>query len=111
MKIEVEITHRSGDVCRYPVNKLVRGNDGWTAHYTVVKNGRHEGRKTLVEIGKAALIVKTDYLPTVQVEKAEAEYCPDCKGTGHLKSHCDMPDPICPRCGGSGIKTEMEVDG
>ena len=73
MKIEVEICHRSWDVMRYPVYKLVKGNDGWTAHYTIVKAGRHEGRKVRVEICKAALIVKTDYLPTVKVEKVEIE--------------------------------------
>ena len=69
MKIEVEICHRSGAVCRYPVHKLVRGNDGWTAHYTVVKKGHHEGRKAMIQIGEAALIVKTDYLPSVKVEE------------------------------------------
>lgn len=64
MKIEVEIEHRSGDVCRYPVFKLVKHEDGWTAHYTIVKNGRHEGRKATVG-NNAALIVKTATIPTV----------------------------------------------
>lgn len=74
MKIEVEIEHRSGDVCRYPVFKLVKHEDGWTAHYTIVKNGRHESRKTTVG-NNAALIVKTEYAPeiTVNYEKSEVE--------------------------------------
>ena len=66
MKIEVEIKHQSGDVCRYPVHKLVRHDDGWTAHYTIVKAGRHEGKKAVVG-NNAALIVKTDYAPEVTV--------------------------------------------
>lgn len=72
MKLEVKIHHPSGDVKNYPVHKLVRNNDGWTAHYTIVKNGRHEGRKATVG-NNAALIVKTEYAReiTVNYEKSE----------------------------------------
>ena len=72
MKIEVEIEHPSGDVCRYPVHKLVKHPDGWTAHYTVVKAGRHEGRKATVG-NNAALIVKTEYAREITVTYEESE--------------------------------------
>ena len=72
MKIEVEIEHPSGDVCRYPVYKLIRNNDGWTAHYTVVKAGRQEGRKATVG-NNAALIVKTDSVREITVNYEESE--------------------------------------
>ena len=58
MKIEVIIHKDNGEIRRYPVHKLVRNNDGWTASYTTVKNGRHEGRKVKIEEGKAELEVE-----------------------------------------------------
>ena len=60
MKIKVKIHHQSGDIGTYPVHKLVRNNDGWTASYTTVKNGRHEGRKVKLEDGKTELEVNMD---------------------------------------------------
>ena len=60
MKIEVKIHHPSGDVGSYPVHKLVRNDDGWTASYVTVKAGRHEGRKVKIEEGKAELEVNME---------------------------------------------------
>lgn len=61
MKIELKLHHPSGDIGTYPVHKLVRNNDGWTASYTTVKAGRHEGRKVKIEEGKAELEVNMDH--------------------------------------------------
>lgn len=60
MKIEVKLHHPSGDVKNYPVHKLVRNNDGWTASYTTVKAGRHESRKVKLEDIKAELEVNME---------------------------------------------------
>ena len=30
--------------------------------------------------------------------------CKHCHGTGYLKSYCDLPDPICHFCNGTGRK-------
>ena len=36
------------------------------------------------------------------------ETCTCCHGTGYMKSHCDMQDPVCPMCDGTGIKENYE---
>ena len=45
MKIEVIVHHISVKDKRYPVHKIVRHGEIYTAHYTTIKDGRHVSRK------------------------------------------------------------------
>ena len=49
MKIELKVHHPSGDVKRYPVHKLVRHGDLYTAHYTTIKAGFRISRKIVID--------------------------------------------------------------
>ena len=49
MKIEVKIEQRTGGIKHYPVHKLVKHGEIWTAHYTTVKAGFHVSRKINID--------------------------------------------------------------
>ena len=55
MKIEIIIHKDNGEIRRYPVHKMVRHNNGWTATYTIIQNGRHVSREAMIDDEKAKI--------------------------------------------------------
>ena len=58
MKIEIIIHHISGETKRYPVHKLVRHGEIYTAHYTTVQAGFHVTKKVDIDNVNAEIEVK-----------------------------------------------------
>ena len=56
MRIEVKV-NRPGKASYYPVHKMVKHGDLWTAHYTTVKCGCHVSRKIVIDGVNAELEV------------------------------------------------------
>ena len=58
MKIELILHKDNGEIRRYPVYRLDKFDGMWTARYVILKDGKHEARRAVIDGEKARLDIE-----------------------------------------------------